>query len=76
MKSRGQKGDTTKEEIQEARQEFMKKLTVQELHEAEREVLQQVQALQFADELKAVSLQSQRESKKLLKSKGDLPLTS
>ena len=70
MKSRNRKDDSTKEQIQETKQISTRKLTVEELDKAEREVLQRVQALEFADELKTVSLQSQRESKKLLKSKG------
>ena len=44
----------------------MKKLTVEELNEAEREVLHRVQAVEFVDELKTVSLQSQQQFKKVL----------
>ena len=60
----------TNEKIQETKQNVIKKLTVEELDEVEREVLQRVQAVEFADELKTVSSQSQRNSKKLLKGKG------
>ena len=69
MKSRDKKDDSANEKIQETKQNFMKKLTVEELNEAEREVLQRVQAVEFADELKTVSLQSQQKSKKVLKAK-------
>ena len=72
MKSPGipKKEVLTNEKIQETKQNVIKKLTVEELDEVEREVLQRVQAVQFADELKTVSSQSQRNSKKLLKGKG------
>ena len=70
MKSRDKKDDSVNEKIQETKQNFIKKLTVEELNEAEREVLQRVQAVEFVDELKTVSLQSQQKSKKVLKAKG------
>lgn len=45
-------------------------MTVEKLDEAKREVLQCVQTVEFTDELKTVSLQSQQKSKKLSKGKG------
>ena len=70
MKSRGKKDDSANEKIKETKQNFTKKLTVEELYEAEREVLQCPQVVEFVDELKTVSLQSQQKSKKVLKAKG------
>ena len=65
MKSPGirKKEVLTNEKIQETKQNVIKKLTVEELDEVEREVLQRVQPVEFADELKTVSSQSQRNSK-------------
>ena len=54
MKSRGKKDDSANEKIQETKQNFIKKLTVEELNEAEREVLRREQAVEFVDELKTV----------------------
>ena len=54
MKSRGKKDDSANEKIQETKQNFIKQLTVEELNEAEREVLRREQAVEFVDELKTV----------------------